>query len=120
MTGKTPDRMTVTAAMTAVREADDRIYAIMREHGTLEIGFYKPDGIDPQQPHDRDEVYIVQSGSGIFMCDDSHQEFEAGEALFVPAGVVHRFQSFSSDFAAWVIFYGPRGGEKPAAPPDGN
>jgi hypothetical protein len=32
--------------------------------------------------------------------------------LFVPAGMDHRFVNFSGDFAAWVIFYGPAGGEK--------
>jgi len=31
--------------------------------------------------------------------------------LFVPAGVEHRFENFSDDFATWVIFYGPEGGE---------
>lgn len=112
MTTADQSRMTTGAAIAAVHKSEDRIYAIMREHGTLELGFYKPDGIDPQQPHDRDEVYIIQSGSGLFMCAGDHQEFEAGEALFVPAGAHHRFQSFSDDFAAWVIFYGPRGGEK--------
>jgi hypothetical protein len=34
-----------------------------------------------------------------------------GELLFVPAGVVHRFEDFSDDFATWVMFYGPEGGE---------
>lgn len=111
MSNDSKERMTVPAALAAVREADDRIYAVMQEHGTLELGFYKPDGVDPQQPHDRDEVYIIQSGNGLFICNGEHQDFEAGEALFVPAGAVHRFQSFSADFAAWVIFYGPRGGE---------
>jgi hypothetical protein len=31
----------------------------------------------------------------------------------VPAGHVHRFESFSDDFAVWVFFYGPSGGEAP-------
>ena len=31
--------------------------------------------------------------------------------LFVPAGVEHRFDDFSDDFAAWVVFFGPKGGE---------
>jgi hypothetical protein len=30
---------------------------------------------------------------------------------FVAAGVPHRFESFSDDFATWVVFWGPRGGE---------
>ena len=32
--------------------------------------------------------------------------------LFVAAKVEHRFESFSDDFATWVVFYGPRGGEQ--------
>ena len=107
----TPERMTVGAALRALKTADDPLYAVLLEHGTLEIGFYRPDGVDHQQPHDRDEVYLVQSGSGTFLCGDTRQPFEAGEALFVAAGQVHRFEAFSDDFTAWVIFYGPRGGE---------
>ena len=107
------DRMTVAAALSAARASEDGLYAILLNHGTLELGFYKPDGIDEQQPHDRDEVYIVQSGHGRFLCGDVEREFEPGEALFVPAGVIHRFVDFSHDFAAWVVFYGPRGGESP-------
>jgi hypothetical protein len=32
--------------------------------------------------------------------------------LFVAAGVPHRFEEFSRDFAAWVVFWGPKGGER--------
>jgi len=31
--------------------------------------------------------------------------------IFVAAGQVHRFELFSSDFAVWVVFYGPEGGD---------
>lgn len=113
MTTTDKSRMTVSAALAAARSSDDGLYAILLEHGTLELGFYKPEHRDLQQPHDRDEVYIVQSGSGTFLRGGERQEFAAGEALFVPAGIDHRFESFSDDFAAWVIFYGPRGGEQP-------
>ena len=115
MTTAANPRMTVSSALAAAKSSEDGRYAILLEHGTLEIGFYKPEGHDPQQPHDRDEVYIVQSGSGVFLCDDERQAFEPGEALFVPAGVQHRFESFSDDFAAWVMFYGPPGGERNGA-----
>ena len=37
--------------------------------------------------------------------------FGPGDVLFVAAGAVHRFEEFSHDFATWVIFYGPEGGE---------
>jgi hypothetical protein len=31
---------------------------------------------------------------------------------FVAAGVPHRFESCSDDFATWVVFWGPKGGER--------
>jgi len=38
--------------------------------------------------------------------------FAPGDALFVPAGVEHRFTRFTPDFVTWVIFYGTKGGER--------
>ena len=108
MSGK---RFSVDAALDAIARSNDDDYGILIEHGTLEIGYYKPDEIDPQQPHEQDEVYVVQSGSGEFVLAGDRQKFTAGDALFVPAGVEHRFENFDKDFAAWVIFYGPDGGE---------
>ena len=106
------ERMTTERALELVAQSDDRAYGVLLAHGTMELGFYKPDGVDPQNPHDQDEIYIVRSGTGIFVCGDERRPFEAGEALFVPAGVVHRFEAFSDDFGAWVVFYGPSGGER--------
>ena len=47
------------------------------------------------------------------MIFDGEQRYtvEAGSFLFVPADHFHRFEDFSSDFAVWVVFYGPEGGE---------
>jgi len=104
-------RYTVEKALQLVAESEDRAYGVLLEHGSLELGYYKPDRIDPQQPHSQDEIYIVQSGTGTFVLNNERQPFEPGEALFVPAGVAHRFEDFSDDFAAWVVFYGPQGGE---------
>ncbi len=86
-------------------------YAIAIEHGTLEAGVYAPRGCDPQEPHDRDEVYVVMRGTGTFVHGDTRQAFAPGDLFFVPAGVVHCFEDFSDDLALWVLFYGPRGGE---------
>ncbi|MEZ4809247.1 MAG: cupin domain-containing protein [Allomuricauda sp.] len=81
------------------------------EHGTLSVEIYKPDKVDHQQPHSRDEVYVVASGTGDFLNGNKRTTFAPGDFLFVPAGVVHRFENFTDDFATWVIFYGPEGGE---------
>ena len=105
------DRHTVARALSLAADSDDGLYGVLLARGTLELGFYKPDRVDEQEPHDQDEIYVVQSGSGVFFCDGKRQPFETGEALFVPAGVEHRFEDFTEDFAAWVVFYGPEGGE---------
>jgi mannose-6-phosphate isomerase-like protein (cupin superfamily) len=81
-------------------------------HGTLTVKLYAPRGLDPQTPHDRDEVYFVISGSGDFIVAGERSRFAAGAALFVAAGVEHRFENFTPNFATWVVFYGPVGGER--------
>ena len=37
-------------------------------------------------------------------------QFAAGDAIFVPAGVDHRFLNFSGDLAVWVMFAQPPAG----------
>jgi mannose-6-phosphate isomerase-like protein (cupin superfamily) len=81
-------------------------------HGSLLVELYAPRGTDPQTPHDRDEVYFVICGSGEFKVAGERKPFASGDALWVAAGVEHRFENFSADLAVWVVFYGPTGGEK--------
>jgi mannose-6-phosphate isomerase-like protein (cupin superfamily) len=82
------------------------------KHGTLSVEFYKPDKADIQQPHDRDEIYVIATGSGTFNNGGMLWTFKPGDFLFVPAGVEHRFEKFTEDFSTWVFFYGPTGGEQ--------
>lgn len=104
-----------------------RSTGLVMRHGTMELRWFAPGDHDPQTPHDRDELYIIASGTGVFMrANDSlplgddvslplsgeeRVPFGPGDALFVPAGTVHRFEEFSPDFATWIVFYGPEGGE---------
>ena len=78
----------------------------------MSVEYYQPVGKDLQTPHRQDELYVVASGSGIFYNNGERHPFTSGDVLFVPAGIEHRFEDFSDDFATWVIFYGPDGGEK--------
>ncbi len=94
--------------------ASRREFVELFRHGSLTVEIYKPDRIDRQTPHSRDEVYVVIAGTGTFVKADERAPFESGDVLFVPAGVEHRFEDFSANFATWVFFYGPEGGE-PAA-----
>lgn len=83
------------------------------EHGSLSVEVYGPEKIDLQKPHTRDEVYIIIAGHGEFLNQGERTTFSPGDFLFVPAGAEHRFENFTEDFATWVIFYGPEGGEAP-------
>jgi mannose-6-phosphate isomerase-like protein (cupin superfamily) len=86
-------------------------YVLGFEHGTMSLGFYAPVRTDPQVPHKRDEIYIVHCGTSAFVLNDARLNLSAGDAVFVPAGAVHRFEDFSTNFSTWVVFWGPEGGE---------
>jgi mannose-6-phosphate isomerase-like protein (cupin superfamily) len=85
-------------------------YVELWKRGDVSLEFYAPRGLDPQTPHDRDEVYVIVSGSGIFVRDKERAPFEPGDFLFVAAYVPHRFEDFTEDFTTWVVFFGPPGG----------
>jgi quercetin dioxygenase-like cupin family protein len=68
-------------------------------HGTMEAELYAPVGVDSQQPHTRDEIYLVARGNGNFFDGNKTFAVQQGSFIFVPAGVVHRFENFSMDFA---------------------
>ena len=104
------ERLTVSNAL-AELESQDSPFKKLFSHGSLEVEIYKPDQVDHQTPHTRDEIYVIVSGSGTFINGDQRHEFEVSEVLFVPAGVEHRFVDFTEDFSTWVFFYGPEGGE---------
>ena len=105
-------RLTPQAALEALNGLKDKSFIELFKHGSLAIEIYQPKDTDKQKPHTRDEVYVVLSGEGFFVNGAERRPFEPGEVLFVPAGVVHRFEEFSEDFSTWVFFYGPEGGER--------
>lgn len=80
-------------------------------HGSMSVELYVPKDIDTQTPHDRDELYFIYSGQGEFVIAGERHLFAPGMVFFVPAHIEHRFEKFSTDFAAWVVFWGPKGGE---------
>jgi len=104
-------RVTVDEALGKLAGPERKTFATVFTHGSLEVEVYSPQKIDPQQPHTRDEVYVVVQGSGEYISAGGRQPFEQGDFLFAPAGEVHRFENFSDDVVFWVLFYGPEGGE---------
>ena len=104
-------KLTVEDALARLPGARGERFVSVLEHGSLLVEMYAPRGQDPQQPHTRDEVYVVITGAGTFLNGQTQQAFAPGDLLFVPAGREHRFESFTDDLVTWVIFYGPEGGE---------
>lgn len=101
-----------TPLLAQLPTAEGRRFVDAFGHGTLTVEVYAPRGVDPQQPHTRDEVYVVVSGAGTFVHGGRRDPFAAGDFLFAEAGVVHRFEEFTDDLVVWVMFYGPEGGER--------
>ena len=107
-----PDhQLTVAEGLARLPGPGGERFVELFRHGTLSVELYAPRGADPQSPHTRDEVYVVAAGRGMFQNGATRHPFAPGDVLFVPAGVVHRFESFSDDLVVWVFFYGPEGGE---------
>src|SRR6516225_6956173 len=65
-----------------------------------------------QVPHDRDEFYIVASGTARYRWDSGETMIGPGDMMFAAAHTPHGYDQFSEDFSVWVVFYGP---QKPAA-----
>ena len=87
-------------------------FTIMMEHGTMSIEYFAPKEVDTQTPHKQDEIYVITEGQATFYRNGESISCKKNDMLFVPAGMEHHFENFSHDFATWVIFYGPEGGEK--------
>jgi mannose-6-phosphate isomerase-like protein (cupin superfamily) len=92
-------------------------FAPLFEHGSLLVEVYAPHPSDPQSPHSRDELYVVARGSALFWDGEERRPVSTGDVLFAPARSPHRFEEPTEDFATWVMFYGPEGGETEAGEP---
>ena len=86
-------------------------FVVVMKHGTMSLEYFAPLKTDTQTTHKQDEIYVVVKGDGFFFREGERVACKKGDVLFVPAGMDHRFENFSDDFATWVIFYGPDGGE---------
>lgn len=104
-------KVTVTEAVERLKKEKGQLFTILMQHGSMKVEYYAPQIEDLQTRHTQDELYVIVSGSGTFYNDGIRTSFAAHDVLFVPAGIEHRFENFTDDFATWVIFYGPQNGE---------
>ena len=97
----------LTSALEKIPGPEGQRFTEVFRRGSLVVELYAPRYQDPQLPHLRDEIYIVQEGRGTFYNGKRRLPFSPGDLLFVPAGVEHRFEDFTNDLILWVIFFGP-------------
>jgi len=63
--------------------------------------------VDGQQPHTEDEVYVVLGGRARFTAGDDTSDVAAGDTIFVPALVPHRFHDIEEELRLIVVFAPP-------------
>ncbi|HVD26495.1 MAG TPA: cupin domain-containing protein [Gaiellaceae bacterium] len=96
-----------------VREVERRLaagnggYEVVHTSAGMEVGVYVLVAPEPdrQQPHDRDELYVVLDGRGTLEVEGDQVDLKTGEAAFVPAGADHRFVGYEG-LSVLVIFAG--------------
>jgi mannose-6-phosphate isomerase-like protein (cupin superfamily) len=88
-------------------------FVTVMQRGTVRALLSLPVSPNRQTPHVQDEVYVIVRGRGVLFHDGRREKFEAGDFIFVAAGVEHWFEDFTDNLAVWVFFYGAPGGEVP-------
>jgi mannose-6-phosphate isomerase-like protein (cupin superfamily) len=61
-------------------------------------------GVDPQEPHQRDELYFVVSGKAKLQVEDASMSVGPGSTVFVKARVDHRFFDIEEELKVLVFF----------------
>jgi mannose-6-phosphate isomerase-like protein (cupin superfamily) len=100
------------ARLAADHAAGGRAYHEFAREDSLSAGLYvlPAGGVDPQQPHDEDEVYVVVSGRARVTIGGETDDVEPGSIVFVPAGVEHRFSDIKEELRLVVVFAPPESG----------
>ena len=98
-----------TADMATWPVSPSGLSRVALSNADIEVRHYAPKGHDPQTPHDRDELYFVISGHGMFERNGSSVALQDWRRpVRHRPGDQHRFLDFSDDFATSVLFYGAK------------
>ena len=104
--GRTGWAMSLAQAR-ALKPPPERASAEALVDGDVEVRFAALATQGMQVPHERDEFYIVATGSGRYRIDDAEVAIGPGDLLFAAAHAEHGFVERTDDFSEWIVFYGP-------------
>ncbi|UNS97878.1 cupin domain-containing protein [Streptomyces tubbatahanensis] len=95
----------------AERAAHDGAYLRFLRERNMSAGLYALDAgtVDPQQPHEQDEIYFVVSGRGSLTVGAETTQVARGSVVHVPAGTPHKFHHITEDLRVLVVFSPPEG-----------
>ena len=90
----------------AAREVAGRLYHEFLRVPEMSAGFYRLPacGVDPQSPHDEDEIYVVMHGRARITVGDEARAVSPGDVVFVAAQVPHHFHDIAEDLEVVVVF----------------
>ncbi|MCB0115113.1 MAG: cupin domain-containing protein [Caldilineaceae bacterium] len=94
------------AALQDERRRSCKSYLEFLRHPSMSMGLYEltADSVDPQHPHNEDEVYYLVSGRAQIHVGGEDRPVGPGSVVFVAAGVEHRFHSIEEDLSVLVVF----------------
>jgi mannose-6-phosphate isomerase-like protein (cupin superfamily) len=106
------------AAVLDRRAASERAYLEFQRSPDLSTGLYvlPAGGVDRQQPHTEDEIYLVLAGRAQVTVGSDTAAVAEGSVVFVGAGVPHRFHDIAVELRLFVVF-GPAEGSRAAKEP---
>ena len=87
-------------------EGSHDLYVEFLRVPALSAGLYRlrAGSIDPQTPHNEDEVYVVLEGRGSIRVGEEERSVGPGSVVFVDAGVEHRFHTIEEAITVVVLF----------------
>src|SRR5207248_8696217 len=103
MNGSAGHQLDIQGAKSRLLEAGG--YEIVHQSPGLELGVYVLVAPEPdrQQPHEDDEVYVVQEGRGTLDVEGKRFDLHEGDSVYGRAGAEHRFVGYEQ-LSVLVIF----------------
>jgi mannose-6-phosphate isomerase-like protein (cupin superfamily) len=106
-------------AFTAPASGSGAHWAEQLRVSDLSVGTYSvpAGGVDDQEPHTEDEIYVVTSGRARLVAGGQSAPVGPGAVIYVPAGEEHRFTGITEDLSLLVLFAPAEYTRRPGGPP---